>query len=704
MTQGPLNHLDEALFEPGSWRALDASNVAVPGLLAGSLDAALGWVGTRAIATVFGRLRSDFRVVDVDLSGNRGDAVTDLVADWAVKHSRWHLVRPSGGAAGRHHIFIHVDVATLPALREYVAQLRKSFRVNTSSIDVRTAVRPLSAPHRTGATTTVLGGARVLREALRSCPDVPAAKRTGRRSHGDVARVSQRSRPSVSQTAARDGSGSWLRAALPSPVPGGRTLPDVWDEYLTHGTRPVIGGMDHSGSTFELIATKKMVVAGYTPAQAWNAVSAAHPSAMPKACLNQKRWVNNVWNHCVEDLTTFFAEDPTAARSADQASPEVLAIVDAARRRLHVLLWEYPVRRRDTLATVAHAVLDRIERTGVLRVPVPERNLVLDTGIASRPAIRAALRFIDGKLGTLHRDTLNPASPETGSFEFELIPAQGTAVLESSPPRSHAPLPRSSTWLPLPPTARRLWQTLRQNGPSAIAPLCRSAALPERLNTPASPSTLRTGRSSLTALAAAGLALCDDAGTWSATSTVAPEHATAAAEEADRLEEQIDAERQAYRQRQSGTWAAQRRRALTKDHARYKGWWDTLPEEERRKRQEHHARAFQRLPLTAQEALKAQIATRRTGAGINEPVRYARWRETLSPDEVLLRTTERAAAFAALPGPLQQATIASWERHRARFGLPAPSRSRIQPPEPGPQPTFVQQALPVPELLATTGV
>ncbi len=704
MTQGPLNHLDEALFEPGSWRALDASNVAVPGLLAGSLDAALGWVGTRAIATVFGRLRSDFRVVDVDLSGNRGDAVTDLVADWAVKHSRWHLVRPSGGAAGRHHIFIHVDVATLPALREYVAQLRKSFRVNTSSIDVRTAVRPLSAPHRTGATTTVLGGARVLREALRSCPDVPAAKRTGRRSHGDIARVSQRSRSSVSQTAARDGSGSWLRAALPSPVPGGRTLPDVWDEYLTHGTRPVIGGMDHSGSTFELIATKKMVVAGYTPAQAWNAVSAAHPSAMPKACLNQKRWVNNVWNHCVEDLTTFFAEDPTAARSADQASPEVLAIVDAARRRLHVLLWEYPVRRRDTLATVAHAVLDRIERTGVLRVPVPERNLVLDTGIASRPAIRAALRFIDGKLGTLHRDTLNPASPETGSFEFELIPAQGTAVLESSPPRSHAPLPRSSTWLPLPPTARRLWQTLRQNGPSAIAPLCRSAALPELLNTPASPSTLRTGRSSLTALAAAGLALCDDAGTWSATSTVAPEHATAAAEEADRLEEQIDAERQAYRQRQSGTWAAQRRRALAKDHARYKGWWDTLPEEERRKRQEHHARAFQRLPLTAQEALKAQIATRRTGAGINEPVRYARWRETLSPDEVLLRTTERAAAFAALPGPLQQATIASWERHRARFGLPAPSRSRIQPPEPGPQPTFVQQALPVPELLATTGV
>lgn len=83
----------------------------------------------------------------------------------------------------------------------------------------------------------------------------------------------------------------------------------------------------------------------------------------------------------------------------------------------------------------------KIERTGELRVPVPERNLVLDTGIVSRPAIREALRFIDGKLGTLHKDTLDHASPEDGSFEFELIPTPGIAVLESYPPRSHAPSP-----------------------------------------------------------------------------------------------------------------------------------------------------------------------------------------------------------------------------------------------------------------------
>ncbi|MGY4541194.1 hypothetical protein ACVWY0_001103 [Arthrobacter sp. UYNi723] len=696
MTQDQLSRLDQALFEPGSWRALDSSNVAVPGLVAGSMDAALEWIGTGPVATVFGRLRAGFQVIDVDLSGDRGDAVTDLVADWAAVHSRWHLIRPSGGAAGRHHVFIHVDVTTLPALREHVAQLRKSFHVNTSSIDVRTAVRPLSAPHRTGTTTTVLGGARALREALITCPEVPAAKITGRRRQIDTSHRSQHgSHEKTPLAAAPRSPANWLRAALPSPVTGRRKLPDAWDEYLAHGTRPTIGGTDHSGSTFELIATKQMVVAGYTPTQAWTAISSAHPSAMPKACLSQKRWVNNVWNHCVEDLKAFVEEHLTTARSAEQTSPEVLAIVDAARRRLHVLLWEYPVRRRDTLAAVGHAVLDRIERTGVLRVPVPERNLVLDTGIVSRPAIREALRFIDGKLGTLHRDTLDYASPESGSFEFELVPVQGGAVLESYPPRSHAPLPRSSTWLNLPRPARRLWQTLRQNGPTALTTLCRSAALPELLNISPGPSTLRTGRTALAALAAAGLASCDGNGVWTATSRVTSEHAAAAVAEATLLEEQIHAERKFYRQRQAGTWAVQRRCALAKDHARYQAWWDKLPAEERRKRQERYARTFQRLPLPAQEELKAQLATRRTAAGMSEPVRYSRWRENLSPEVVLLRTTERAAAFAALPGPLQQAAVSSWERHRARFRLPTPSRARIQLPVPGSQPRYLQEVLPV---------
>jgi hypothetical protein len=319
----------------------------------------------------------------------------------------------------------------------------------------------------------------------------------------------------------------------------------------------------------------------------------------------------------------------------------------------------------------------------------------MDTGIVSRPAIREALRFIDGKLGILHRDTLDSASPEAGSFEFELVPVRGGAVLESTPPRSHAPLPRSSTWLNLPRPARRLWQTLRQNGPTTLTTLCRSAALPEYLNTPPSRSTLRTGRTALAALSAAGLASCDCDGHWTATNRVTPEHASAAAAEAALLGEQIYAERKVYRQRQAGTWAAQRRRALAKDHVRYQAWWDKLPAEERRKRQERHVRTFQRLSLTAQEELKAQLATRRTAAGIREPVRYSRWRENLSPEDFLLRTTERAAAFAALPGPLQQAAVSSWERHRSRFGLPTPSRARTQLPAPRSQQRYVQGALPV---------
>ncbi|MFE4198461.1 hypothetical protein ACFRJ9_21660 [Paenarthrobacter sp. NPDC056912] len=403
--------------------------------------------------------------------------------------------------------------------------------------------------------------------------------------------------------------------------------------------------------------------------------------------------MNNVWNQCVSDVTAFFAERPKPARSTSRSSPEVKAMVDAARRRLHVLLWDYPARRRDTLSAVAHAVLDRIERTGELRIPVPERNLVLDTGIASRPAIREALRFIDGKLGSLHKDGLDHAAPESGSFEFELIPAQGGAVLEFSPPSSHTPLPRSTTWLTLPRPARRLWQSLLQNGSLPLRQLCQSAALSKNLTASVSESTLRTGRKTLAALAAAGLVRCDSEGLWTAITTVTPEHAGAAAAAANRLADGIHYERQAYRQRRAGTWQAQRRRALAKDHRRYRMWWDALSAEKRTARQERHAEAFHRLPLTAQETFKAQRATQRIAAGINETDRYRSWREGLSPNEALQRSTERAHAFATLPAPLQQSAVISWENHRARFGLPAPNRLQVPQDRDKPAPLFEQQKL-----------
>ena len=64
-------------------------------------------------------------------------------------------------------------------------------------------------------------------------------------------------------------------------------------------------------------------------------------------------------------------------------------------------------RSRTSILRVGLAVLDRMERVGSLRVPVPERDLVLDTGITDRKTIRAALRQLHAhSIGTLHTDTL----------------------------------------------------------------------------------------------------------------------------------------------------------------------------------------------------------------------------------------------------------------------------------------------------------
>ncbi|WP_404593138.1 hypothetical protein [Paenarthrobacter histidinolovorans] len=631
--------------------------------MSSSLGNALGWVGKGGVATVFGRLRSDFRVVDVDLSGDRGDAVTGLVADWARKRGRWHLVRPSGGPLGRHHIFVHIDRAVLSQLKDYIGGLRRSFKVSSSSIDVRTAVRPLSAPHRSGTATQILGGARMLREVLRTCPAAAPTKPGAER---------RRRHTKVPPTAAGHGPrASWLDGALPSPRKARRVLPVEWAGFLKQGTRPQVGGTDHSGSTFELIVTKKMAAAGYTPAQAWETVLSAHPSAMPKACKNQERWVRYVWNRSVQDLALFLKDQDHAAAMSEPVPDEVLAAVAAARRRLHVLLWDYPARQRDTLACVGHAVLDRMERTGDLRVPVPEWNLVLDTGITSRQSIRAALRFLDGRLGLLHRDVLDPTQAATTSFEFEIKPLQAGAVLKSYQPSNHTPLP----WLPLPRTSRRLWQALRQNGPLPLPALCHSAALPAELSTPVSPAVLRTARASLLSLERAGLARCTPEGPWEAIACPTSEHLAEGQSMREDLEHAAAAARSSYRSKQATSWAAQRRDALEKVHTRYKTWWENLTPEERQERQERHGRAFAKMSVRDQEAFKARQARQRISAGVDEANRYRTWWSNLTNQDYLQRSTERAAAFAALPQPLQEATVVSWKRHRRLFGLPAMSLS-----------------------------
>lgn len=161
-----LRALDLHLFGPTSWRALGAGNAQVPGVYPGSLDAALELVGRGPVATIYGRLAAYARVVDIDLCGPEhgadGYAVVDALEAWALEHDVWTVCRPSGGGDGRHHVYVLVKDRGrdhLPALIAEVARLRDWAGVSHSAIDVREFVRPLSAPHRTGAVVAQIGRA-----------------------------------------------------------------------------------------------------------------------------------------------------------------------------------------------------------------------------------------------------------------------------------------------------------------------------------------------------------------------------------------------------------------------------------------------------------------------------------------------------------------------------------------------------------------
>src|SRR5690606_14220475 len=118
-------------------------------------------------------------------------------------------------------------------------------------------------------------------------------------------------------------------------------------------------------------------------------------------------------------------------------APDVVHAVLAGRSLLEDLQWTLPPRQRATLLLVGHALLDRVARTGTHRIPCPERDLVLDTGIADRKTIRATLRLLDGRLGTLHRDSFKETERDSSSFEFEVNTAPDPGVRQIPPPAFH---------------------------------------------------------------------------------------------------------------------------------------------------------------------------------------------------------------------------------------------------------------------------
>ena len=203
----------------GGWFALSVGNQRVPGVVVPSLGAGLGLVGQGDVASLVGRLNPGFRVVDVDVEGLVGHAVAEEVAGWCRGRGLWVLVRPSGGADGRTHVFVAVQEQLEP-LETFVAELRGAYGVGRTRIEVREMVRPLSAPHRTGVETRPLGALGPALAALarqtRPGPDSPAAAVGRVRAAGPVAALAASGAPARRRS---DGAGGGVGAA-PAPAYG----------------------------------------------------------------------------------------------------------------------------------------------------------------------------------------------------------------------------------------------------------------------------------------------------------------------------------------------------------------------------------------------------------------------------------------------------------------------------------------------------
>ena len=395
-----VRRLDAALFASSGWFAIDARNQRVPGVVVASLAAGLELVGRGSVATIVGRLRCEVVVVDVDLAGEPGWAVTESLSQWCAREGLWHLVRPSGGAEGRCHVFI-APQARREALEAFLDGLRRSNPGARTSIDLRTSVRPLSAPHRTGAHTHPFE-ADVALSRLEAQPwhTAPAPRRA-------KSKPTKRRRPPVA-------------ALEPTRRREHRPLPVAWQHFLDTGERPPLrepapGASAHTRSTWEAIATASMVRAGWSAQQAWEAIQKAHPHAMDHARADRRRWVQWVWNRAVLD-------DADYQPPRSPLDPHMAAAVDQARTRLRTIGWSLPLRRRHAVLLVGHALLDRMARTGLLRVPLVTEPYV---AVLPRDHPMADLPGID--LAMLGGDTWIDNEPVTGRCRRRLLRACAAA-------------------------------------------------------------------------------------------------------------------------------------------------------------------------------------------------------------------------------------------------------------------------------------
>jgi hypothetical protein len=642
----------------------------VPGVAPGTLDEALSLVGRGWVASVVGRLRPDVRVVDVDLSGERGILASRSVADWCQDRGLWHLVRASGGGHGRQHIFI-VPGVHLDPLRSYLEALRADLRASRVAIDLREHVRPLSAPHRrTGATAAPASAAAALtalREVLEPLPD----------------RILDRRAVSASPLR-RQGR---LRAPA-TPMPRRRRrLPAVWASYLEQG-RTAAAAVDidpGQRSLIEAMATFQLVICGYSEPEAWQEITAAHPSAFPKARERGRQWWWTVWNAAVRDADTYRREHlPERHRDALPETKHARAVLEATWR-------SWPARTRHRNHEVASVLLDVMERVGEPVARIAQRELLLQCAMSSRNTVRAALADLKAAAMFVVHETYVPGTTETShtitigpALERSTHDADGGAVSDVDPHAVTHPRPslglRTSLGLPAAALLHHLPSPASPTGLPAAA-LAASAGLVTGI-TPTD-RELRTARQLLRVLSELGLARVDASGEWRALSGSSAGRDTldsVATGIARRKQETVQAERAEFKaalqdDQRRVRWAAQRARVLAATPkqtvlAERRQWWVTLDPAERAAREQLGRRMYTRLSTRDQAAFRERKARERSALGVDELTAYRQWEHGTPIETLEARSQEFALWFHSLDALAQAERLLHVRAHRERHGLP----------------------------------
>lgn len=708
--------LDEWMFNPHAtqWFFIDDGNMAVPKTTVTTLLDGLELVGRGRIAALVGHLRDGVGVVDVDVPGEFGTFLAAEITDWLRGRDCWVLERPSGGGRGRWHIyFARADYRYAPAatrtgfcaeVGDFLAGLAADVKVPRGELDLRDAVRPLCSPHKTGAVTKPKGDLRqALRDLQRMLPDRPAPLPLRPRRKTTATKAGQ------AASSAGGGQGFVVPLALQRWK---RQLRPDWRRYLVDGQVPAgswaagstktRGAVEVDRSLVEAACTREMVWAIGDPETVWRLIRESHPTAMTKAKhQGYSWWLAYVWNELVRTASEFNISHDQRPRQVAAPPAHVVDAVAAARVELERLMWTLPARRRPALLQVGHQLLDRVVRTGELRVPCPERDLLLDTGLGDRKTIRASLRLLNGRLGTLHTDCLSLVERDSTSYEFEINPAPAQGGRQIPPPVLDPPPPPPGLWATLPRSSHSLWRMLlTTDSPVDLGELAVKAGLVETPGEVPSKSQRSTAKAALVALAAAGMAQVDEHGRWQAATrprSVQVEQDAAAAYA--RQLATVEAERAAYRAGITSSWTAGRARAIKAQRAKEKAWWDNLSPAARAERAEAKRLEFDQMSITQQSALKARLAERRARAGIDELDQYQTWLRSIPADEYVARSLDRKQRFQGLSPAERGTSVAAWDRHRVRYGLTAQRLATVV--DERPHSPDVEQAALLPDGAAT---